>query len=319
MMKEPRNTILLILFCLTAIMPVACNSQSPVARVNDQVITDEALRQELIVQHGARMLLQMIDIAIINQAARQQGVSISEGELDLKYEQAVARIGSEQDLEQILKRSRRGKREFREELRAEALLDRLAMQRYPVRDADVRQYYDVHRNEFSHQEQVRIRLMLFTTRANAEAVAETLKDPQADFAGLAQAFSEDPATKDKGGDTGFFQRGDYAPAITNLAFKLKPGQVSPVFEVPDGFAIIKVEEKRPAGVQPFEQVRESVQARVELEQLERARRNWLNEARVKAQLDMPDEALAARVRMLMGAETPFEPSNMAPDIPMAPR
>lgn len=302
-----------------AVIPVACNSQSPLARVNDGIVTEDDFHRELILQHGARMLLQMIDMAIINQAAAQQKLSISEGELDVKYEQAVARIGSQQDLEQALKRSRRGKREFREELRAEALLDRLAMQSRPVEEKEIRRYYEAHSNEFSHGEQVRMRLMLFATRQNAEAVAEALQDPQADFAGLAQAFSEDPATKDNGGDTGFIERGDYAAAITDMAFKLKPGEVSPVFGVPDGFSIIKVEEKRPAGKQPYEQVRESVKARVQLEQLERARREWLNEARAKAQLDIPDQSLAERVRRLMGAETPFEPSNMAPDIPMAPR
>ncbi|MEI6500424.1 MAG: peptidyl-prolyl cis-trans isomerase [Armatimonadota bacterium] len=302
-------------------VPVACGSQSGrvLLRVEGQPITESDLEHELIVQEGARQLLLMIDLSLITRAAAQQQITISDGDLDLKYQQAAARIGSERDLEEQLKRSRRTKLEFREELRAEALLDRLAQARNPVDEADVRQYYDNHKQEFSHGPQVRMRLMLFTTRPNADTVAEALKDPQADFAGLAQAFSEDPSTKDKGGDTGFVERGDYAKEIGDMAFKLPPGQPSGVFAVPDGFAIIRVEEKRPAGFEPYTQVKESVAGRVALEQLEVARHDWLKEARARAQIVIPDAFLEAQVRKLIDADTPFEPSNLAPQIPMAPR
>jgi len=302
-------------------VPVACGSQSGrvLVRVGGQPITEGELEHELIVQEGARQLLLMIDTTLITQAAAQQKVTISDGDLDIKYQQAAARIGSERNLEEQLKRSRRTKLAFREELRAEALLDRLAQARNPVDEADVRQYYDNHKQEFAHGPQVRLRLMLFVTRQNADTVAEALKDPQADFAGLAQAFSEDPATKDAGGDTGFVERGDYAREIGDMAFKLQPGQTSGVFAVPDGFAIIKLEEKRPAGFDAYEQVKESVKGRVALEQLDVARHDWLMQARAQAQLVIPDAFLEDHVRRLIEAETPFEPSNLAPQIPMAPR
>jgi hypothetical protein len=104
-----------------------------------------------------------------------------------------------------------------------------------------------------------------------------------------------------------------------MAFKLKPGQTSGVFAVPDGFAIIKVEEKRPPATQPFDQVRENLQARVGLEQLDQARKDWLADARSRAQIVIRDPVLDSHVRRLMEAQTPFEPSNLAPQIPMAPR
>lgn len=302
-------------------LPIACGSQSGrvLVRVEGEAITEGDLVHELIVQEGARQLLVMIDTTIINQAAAAKGVTITDGDVDLKYQQAVARIGSENDLEGQLKQGRRTKAEFREELRAEALLDRLAQARNPVDDEDVRRYYDNHMPEFRHGEQARVRLMLFASRQNADTVAQALKDPQADFAGLAKAFSEDPATRDKGGDTGFFERSDYARPISDMAFRLRPGQVSGVFEVPDGFAIIKLEEKRAAGHQPYEQVRESVRARVAMEQLDQARKDWLAEGRAKAQIVIPDDFLDAHVRRLIEAGTTFEPSNLTPDIPMAPR
>lgn len=311
---------LLLIAVLGIIIPVACLSQQrELARVNEQPITEEDFRRELIVQEGARMLLEMIDTRIILQAAAKAGTTITDHELDLKQQQAIARIGSEREFEELLQRDRRTKESFREELRAEALLERLALANHPLDDTDLRQYYESHRSEFSYPEQVRLRLMLFREKTNADTVASALREPGADFAGLAKAFSEDPATKDAGGDTGFVSRSDFAPAISDRAFAMAPGQVSGVFAVPDGWAIIKLEAKRPAGLQPFAGLRETLRARVQVQHLDQARADWLKRARAEAQINIPDPFLADHVRKLIEANTPFEPSNLAPGIPMAPR
>jgi len=302
------------------IIPVACLSQQrELARVNDQPITEEEFRRALIVQEGARMLLEMIDTRLIMQAAAKQNVGLTDHELDLKLQQAIARIGSERDFDEQLRQNRRSKEEFREELRAEALLERLALANHPLDDTDLRQYYASHQSEFSYPEQVRLRLMLFREKASADTVASALHEPDADFAGLAKAFSEDPATKDEGGDTGFVSRTDFAKPISDRAFAMKPGQTSDVFQVPDGWAIIKLEAKRPAGVQPFEGLRDTLKARVQVQHLEQAVKDWLKRARAEAQLKIPDPMLATHVKALIEAETPFQPSNLAPGIPMAPR
>ncbi|MBU0609672.1 MAG: peptidyl-prolyl cis-trans isomerase [Armatimonadetes bacterium] len=311
---------LLLIGVLTAVIPVACLSQQrELARVNDEPITEETFRHELIIREGARLLLEMIDTQLITQAATQAGASVTDHEVDLKLGQAIARLGSERDFEELLRRNRRTKESFRETLRAEALLERLAIANHPLDDADLRQYYDAHKSEFAYPEQVRLRLMLFAQKTNADTVAAALREPGADFAGLAQAFSEDPATKDDGGDTGFISRGDFAKPIADRAFAMKPGQVSDVFEVPDGWAIIKLEAKRPAGVQPFASLRDTLTARVQVQHLDQARADWLKRARAAAQIKITDPFLDERVRGLIEANAPFEPSNLAPDLPMAPR
>ncbi len=311
---------LLLIGVLTAVIPVACLSQQrELARVNDEPITEQAFRHELIIREGARLLLQMIDTQLITQAAAQAGASVTDHEVDLKLGQAIARLGSERDFEDLLRRNRRTRESFREELRAEALLERLAIANHPLDDTDLRRYYEAHRSEFAYPEQVRLRLMLFAQKTNADTVAAALREPGADFAGLAQAFSEDPATKDDGGDTGFISRGDFAKPIADRAFAMKPGQVSDVFEAPDGWAIIKLEAKRPAGVQPFAGLRDTLTARVQVQHLDQSRADWLKRARSAAQIRITDPFLDERVRGLIEADAPFEPSNLAPDLPMAPR
>jgi peptidyl-prolyl cis-trans isomerase SurA len=78
-------------------------------------------------------------------------------------------------------------------------------------------------------------------------VAELRKG--ADFATAAKRFSQDPGTRDQGGDLGWFRRGQMVPEFDAVVFKLKPGVISDPVETPFGFHIIQVERVQPAEVQ----------------------------------------------------------------------
>ncbi|HEY1007921.1 MAG TPA: peptidylprolyl isomerase, partial [Sphingobacteriaceae bacterium] len=65
-----------------------------------------------------------------------------------------------------------------------------------------------------------------------------------DFATLARLYSQDPGSASEGGDLGFFDRTVMAKEFTAMAFKLKPGELSPVFETEFGFHVLQVIERR---------------------------------------------------------------------------
>jgi peptidyl-prolyl cis-trans isomerase SurA len=71
----------------------------------------------------------------------------------------------------------------------------------------------------------------------------------ADFGVAARRFSQDPGSKDQGGDLGWFRRGQMVPAFETAAFSLKPGIISTPVETPFGFHIIQVLRIQPAEVQ----------------------------------------------------------------------
>ena len=80
-------------------------------------------------------------------------------------------------------------------------------------------------------------------RSKAEDVVKRARAGE-DFAALAKQFSEDPSNKDKGGDLGWFGRGQMVKTFEDAAFGLKPGEISDVVETPYGFHVIKVDDRR---------------------------------------------------------------------------
>jgi len=159
----------------------------------------------------------------------------------------------------------------------------------------VRAAYDERSDEYDRPEQVRARHILVQLPEDADAETEAAARKKmdaiverirkgADFADVALEVSEDPGTKDQGGDLGFFARGGIVPALEEAAFSLEPGAISEVIRTPSGLHLIRVEERRAAMVEPFEEARDEI-ARDLLRQEEAIRR-----ARARA------EELAAAIR-----------------------
>jgi peptidyl-prolyl cis-trans isomerase D len=143
----------------------------------------------------------------------------------------------------------------------------------PVDDADLRAYYDQHVDEFLEGEQANARHILIrvnpdateTERGEAELRANgiaTIARSGADFQTLAREHSEDPGSKDLGGDLGWFGRGRMVPEFEEAVFSAKPGDIVGPIRSQFGFHIIQVEGFRPEHQRPFEEVQEQVRFRV---------------------------------------------------------
>lgn len=143
----------------------------------------------------------------------------------------------------------------------------------PVEDAELREYYDSHLDEFVEEEQANAAHVLIRVPPDADvetaAEAEVRANGVAqiaraggDFAALAEKHSDDPGSKDRGGDLGWFGRGRMVPEFDAAVFGAKPGDIVGPVRSQYGFHIIKVNGFRPASQRPFEDVVEQVRFRV---------------------------------------------------------
>jgi parvulin-like peptidyl-prolyl isomerase len=80
-----------------------------------------------------------------------------------------------------------------------------------------------------------------------------------DFAALAKEYSQDPSAT-RGGDLGLVPRGVMFPKFEEVAFSAKPGSVSPVFETPKGFNVIRVLERQPESTRSYDEVKQALMA-----------------------------------------------------------
>ena len=143
-------------------------------------------------------------------------------------------------------------------------------------DEELERYYRRNLDRFEIKEQVKAAHILLRVPADADeatvekrrALAEELLkqlNDGADFAQLAKTHSDDKSNAAQGGELGFFGRGVMVPQFEEAAFKLNPGQLSPVVQTPFGFHIIKVEEHIQPGVQPLADAIDEVKTGLTLE------------------------------------------------------
>ena len=291
--------------------PLAAGAEAPAATVNGQAITEGQVRQALLAQFGARTLVRMIDTELVRQAAKAGNLSADPGELKVKLDSSLAQAGGEAAFEKSLAAQNLTPAEFRDRLAVSLLLDALALQDTVITDAQVQAYYQANLARFSYGDQVHARMILTGTQENAASLRSALT-AGGDFAGLAQAFSEDPATKAKGGDMGWFERGDYAAEISGQAFSLALKTLSPVFKGPDGYYLIEVLEKRPAAHKPVAEVRGEIVSALRYDGLPQARQKWMQTARQGVQITIADPEFVAVVKEQLKSAPPLGGIGMLP-------
>ncbi|MGA7341161.1 MAG: peptidylprolyl isomerase [Terracidiphilus sp.] len=134
----------------------------------------------------------------------------------------------------------------------------------------IQQYYNDHLSEYSVPEQAKSRHILIKvapgadakTDAAAKAKAEdVLKQLKAggDWTDLAKKYSDDPGSKDSGGELGFAQRGRMVPEFDNAIFTQKIGDIE-IVKSQFGYHIVQVEERQTAHTQPLSEVLPTIQA-----------------------------------------------------------
>jgi peptidyl-prolyl cis-trans isomerase D len=151
------------------------------------------------------------------------------------------------------------------------VIDQLKVeQNITVSEAQMRAAYSASMDNFRTPERAKVRHVLFMTQGKSDAdkkaamtkAQATLKQLRggADFGDIARKNSEDPGTAPKGGDLGYVVRGQTVPEFEKVAFSAKVNDISDIITTEYGYHIIQVQERQPARVTPFEEVKSNIAA-----------------------------------------------------------
>jgi parvulin-like peptidyl-prolyl isomerase len=164
-----------------------------------------------------------------------------------------------------------------------------------VSDDEIGENYVKHRNEYEGKEAVRIKQILILLpqnadhavkarlTAHAEMIRQRLLDGES-FDMLAAQFSQGPAAA-TGGDVGFLEKGTMLPEVDTVAFRLAKDEISEIIVSPVGLHIIRVLDKRGAGVKPIGVVREEIKAKLEEEKMEKSYEEWIVDFRKRSHIE----------------------------------
>ena len=149
---------------------------------------------------------------------------------------------------------------------------------------DIQSYYNSHQSEYQSPETATSRHILIKLAPNADPKADAaakakaediLKQVQAggNFAELAKKYSDDPGSKDSGGELGPSQRGRMVPEFDNAIFTQKIGDTK-IVKSQFGYHIVQVESRQAAHLQPLNEVLPNIQATLSREKISQAEENF---------------------------------------------
>ena len=208
--------------------------------VTTDILLNQSLQEELLVQE-----------------AQAQGITVSDEEIDEMIEFITAQnsLTAEQLAEQLaeVNLTMDYLRDFYErKFLLTKLLNKTVISSIEVSAGEIEQYYEENQAVFESKESVEASHILVNTSEEAEAIIAEL-EAGADFAELAIEKSIGPSSV-KGGQLGYFGRGEMVPTFEDAAFALEAGEISGPVKTQFGYHVIKVTDNVKEGILPLEKV-----------------------------------------------------------------
>jgi peptidyl-prolyl cis-trans isomerase C len=291
-------------------------SGTKVAVVNGSVINENDFNREVsvfqrqlmsrgnspsdsqILEMKKNVLEILINRELLYQKSRDKGIKVDEAEVANQLKTLKGQFANEDEFKSVLIKKNFTETmlisEIQRRLAIQQLIEKELVQGVTVSDAETKTYYDANLNAFKQPEQVRASHILIKVNPNAdesqklisrtkiEKVQKKLQEGQ-DFAALAKEFSEGPSSA-KGGDLGYFGRGQMVKPFEEAAFALGTGGVSGIVETSFGYHLIKLIDKKPEGMMPYEEIKDKL-------------KEYLKEEKVSNQINLYVEGLKREAKV----------------------
>ena len=262
--------------------------------MNSGGITQPAVYEQLQQEVVERLITQ----ELLWQEAQRREVVVSDSDVDEQLAKMKSSFDNEQAFLFQIQAGGFTESAYREDIRQQRSVQNMISaelaREVTVSDEEIGAFYKENIEQMTLPEAIRARHILVKAAADDESAKEVAREKisaieqelqdGADFATLATERSEAPSAP-KGGDLGFFGRGQMVAPFEDAAFALQAGEISEVVETQFGYHIIKLEERREAQTVPVEEAAERISAYLTQNKLQEAVEDLVDELHAAATID----------------------------------
>ena len=174
------------------------------------------------------------------------------------------------------------RKQIREQYIESALRSQNVQREIVVSPFKIQNYYDTHGDDFKIDDQVKLRMIVLNKTSEADTNAMNLAHEihgklkeGAPFIEMASVYSQGSA-QHQGGDWGWIERSVIRKELGNVAFALKPGEVSAPIDAPDAAYIMLLEDRKPAHAKPLADVRPEIEKNLRIQQQVQLHKTWID-------------------------------------------
>lgn len=255
--------ILILIFSL-----FGCNSDTDVAKIGDEGISDQELVQELKRVYGKEVLDEMINKKVVQMTAKKYGIKASQEQIANEFNELKKDYDTEEDFNTYLKEQMGwSKDQLLDYIEYYILWEEIATKDIDVADEHIQAYYGEHVDEYRTPAKMHIQQILVKTKEEANQVLQEIS-AGSDFNTLAKERSIDVLTANSGGDLGLvsIDDGSISPEILTKAKELKQEELA-IVQVDNNYAVIRVLKHIDAKYIPLENVKDKIRREIALQQV----------------------------------------------------
>lgn len=247
-------------------------------------------------------LEQIINVELIYNEAKNKNLLPTKEEVNKKVEEVNKAIKEDKEYEKNLKKIGIDESFIKRQEEEKLALDNYQknfLENTKITDDKAKEYYEKNKKDFYVDEVEASHILISTTDDNgkelskkeiekakkkAEDILKRINNGE-DFAKLAKENSDDPGSASKGGDLGYFGKGEMVPKFEEAAFSLKKDEVSEIIKSEYGYHIIKLTDKN-QGQTPFEEVKGDIIQILKEQALTKNIENIISKAKVEKKTDV---------------------------------
>jgi len=227
------------------------------------------------------------------QGAERLKITTDEDELE-NYLRHVVGDYSRDDFSRMFELRNKDLSKWKEQVRENKLFEKLIAKEVKdkiiVKESEIKAYYKAYSKDYMLPDRVQALQIVVNNELEAEAIYNKLQEGAA-FFDLAKTKSMSPEG-DKGGDLGFFSRGQMPKEFDDAIFNLKVGEFSKVVQTPYGYHIFKVIKKKPAKIMSLKDARGKIMEKLRKEKENKEFMNWIDNLRKKSVIVIKEDVLS---------------------------